>query len=56
MDWPVFRDEGYLEVTGQGEGSRDGLDTSHHVPSELDTRTNCYNRTSITRRRIIPRQ
>ncbi|KAI6142877.1 hypothetical protein BKA82DRAFT_4516345 [Pisolithus tinctorius] len=47
MDWPVFRDEGYLEVTGQGEGSRDGLDTSHHVPSELDTRTNCYNVSTI---------
>ncbi|KAI6143656.1 hypothetical protein BKA82DRAFT_28548 [Pisolithus tinctorius] len=36
MDWPVFRDEGYLEVTGQGEGSQ----RCHHVPSELDTRTN----------------
>ncbi|KAI6142882.1 hypothetical protein BKA82DRAFT_4018076 [Pisolithus tinctorius] len=44
---PFFRDEGYLEVTGQGEGSRDGLDTSHHVPSELDTRTNCYNVSTI---------
>ncbi|KAI6006267.1 hypothetical protein F5J12DRAFT_783040 [Pisolithus orientalis] len=37
MDWPIFRDKGYLELTDQGEGSHDGLDISHHVPPELDT-------------------
>ncbi|KAI6146488.1 hypothetical protein BKA82DRAFT_4015980 [Pisolithus tinctorius] len=47
MDWPIFRDEGYLELTGQGEGSCDGHDISHHVPPELDTRINCYNISTI---------
>ncbi|KAI5995770.1 hypothetical protein F5J12DRAFT_785545 [Pisolithus orientalis] len=47
MDWQIFRDKGYLELTGQGKGSHNGLDISHHVPPELDTQINCYNVSTI---------
>ncbi|KAI6138364.1 hypothetical protein BKA82DRAFT_4021101 [Pisolithus tinctorius] len=43
MDWPIFRDEGYLELTVQGKESHNGLEISHHFPPELDTQIDCYN-------------